>query len=63
MTASPFALKTSSIMRTNKILNMKGERNMSLSTIAAGIVIVGLSALFELTDKDYEAKRKEFENS
>lgn len=36
---------------------------MSLSTIAAGIVIVACSVLFEVVDKDYETKRKEFENS
>ena len=35
---------------------------MSISTIAAAIVIVCVTAALELQDKEYEEKRKEFEN-
>lgn len=34
---------------------------MTLSTIAAGIVIIGLSALLELNNKEFENNKKVFE--
>lgn len=34
---------------------------MSISTLAAGIVIVGITTLLSLLDKETEAERKEFE--
>lgn len=35
---------------------------MSISTIAAGIVIVGVTIALELMEKEQEERRKEFEN-
>jgi hypothetical protein len=36
---------------------------MSISTIAAGIVIAAVAVLIEMSDKEYEEKKREFENS
>ena len=36
---------------------------MSLSTIAAGLVIIGLSALLEIANKQNEEERKMFEEN
>jgi hypothetical protein len=36
---------------------------MSISTIAAGIAIAAVAVLIELSDREYEEKKKEFENS
>ena len=36
---------------------------MTLSTIAAGVLITVVAAALELMDKTYEKEREEFENS
>ena len=36
---------------------------MTLGTLAAGVVIVGITALLNLTDREAEKANEEFENS
>lgn len=36
---------------------------MSLSTFAAGLVIVAFTAALELVERDYQKQKDEFENS
>lgn len=36
---------------------------MTIGTLAAGVVIVAITAALELSHKDFEERRKEFENS
>lgn len=36
---------------------------MTVSTFAAGFIIIAATLLLNLVEKDYEEKRKEFENS
>lgn len=35
---------------------------MSISTIAAGMIIAGVAAMLGILDKEQETKKKEFEN-
>jgi hypothetical protein len=36
---------------------------MTLSTIMLGIVLAGVGILIKISDDEFEAKRREFENS
>lgn len=36
---------------------------MTLSTFAAGMVIIGIAALLEINNKTYENEKKVFENT
>lgn len=43
--------------------SMKGLNVMAISTFAAGLVIVAVTALLELNERDFNNKKEKFENS
>lgn len=47
--------------KKNENFIMKGELIMTLSTLAAGVVIVSIAAALELMSKDDEQKKVQFE--
>ena len=59
---SPFAAKASSFMRTNNFLNER-RISMTVSTIAAGLLLAVIYAGLEVIEVINEKEKKEFENS
>ena len=45
-----------------KLIHMKGETNMTVSTLSAGFLIVVVTVALELLDKDNKKQNEEFLN-